>query len=368
MFLKTAQGINFRNYKEFSLEFSSPINIFTGENGQGKSSCLEALYCALRGKSFYSFVQSQFIQHQKEISRICLSLEEKQGISSLEASFSFSENRFNKEILYCGKKVSPSFLAHKFPCFAFTEENMKCIRQGPDQRRIFIDEMLEIGVPKQAKESFNRVLKEKRTLLKDAKQGLLSLEEAYKVLEALNPIFLQNSVQLVEERLKILKKTFSNLKILKQEFFKESSPQLSFSYYLSKNKPFLKETKLLPSMQEDLKKKQALELQAGIPLSGPQKHEIYFLFNGKDSRFFCSKGQQRLFLLALLGSCIDQLPKAFLFLDDVLLELDEKTQNNFLQFLEKKHCQTFLTNCKVVSFKTEKTSFFSVKKGIVKRI
>lgn len=365
MFLKEALVERFRNYKSCSLKFVSPINIFTGENGQGKSSFLEALYCALRGKSFHPFISNQFIQSQQESAKVRLILEEKSGNSEVFASFSSLGTGLKKEILYCGKKVGPSFLVKKFPVFVFTEASMKCIRQGPEQRRHFVDEMLCSEKQKQIQEDFNKALQQKKTLFKNTKQELLSYKEASKTLSALNHKFLELSFLLVQQRLSLLKELFCSLKNIKANFFKSPLPDLGFSYVFQNGQTFVQGMDVFSLLQEDLIQKEQRELMAGVPLSGPQKHEIQFLFNSENSRTFCSKGEQRALVLVLMAAHIQKTPHALLFLDDVLLELDEQTQNKFLLFLEKSHSQTFLTNCKEISFKTKKMSFFSVKNGTI---
>ena len=367
MFLKTAEICHFRNYEKVFLEFVSPISVFTGDNGQGKSSFLEALYCALRGRSFHSFVNSQFIQNKKERAYICLGLEEEEGQSTLEASFTSLETGLKKELLYCGKRVTPSFLVKKFPGFVFTETSMKCIRQGPEQRRAFVDELLCFGEQRKIRGKFNRILKQKSQLLKSIKKGLLSAKEADKTLETLNSQFLQSSFLLVQERIKVLHNLFFNLGHLKEFFFKSPVPALDFSYRFSEDQELKDCTDIFSLLKEDLRRCKKMEVQTGMFLSGPQRHDIRFLFNTEDSRTFCSKGEQRAFILSLLGSHVQNFPQSLLFLDDVLLELDEKIQKKFLQFLEKNNCQTFLTNCKVISFKTKKMSFFSVKNGTIER-
>lgn len=367
MFLKSAEICHFRNYQECFLEFTSPISVFTGDNGQGKTSFLEALYCGLRGKSFHPFVSFQFIQNQKKEARIHLTLKESEGLSTLDTLFFLTESGLKKKMLYCGKKTLPLFLAKKFPSFIFTESSVKCIRQGPDQRRAFVDEMLCIGNQRQIKKDFNNILRQKKIFLKNIQREQHLSKETYGTLKALNYNFLQISFKLVQERLKLLKKLFSSLEDLKKEFFKPPLPELSFSYNFLDYKDLINDTDIFSFLEEDLKRKEQLEIQRGIPFSGPQKHDICFLFNGEDSRTFCSKGEQRTFVLALLGCHIKNYPTAFLFLDDVLLELDEESQNKFLKFVEKNNCQTFLTNCKNISFKTRKMSFFSVKNGKIRQ-
>ena len=367
MFLKKAEGLFFRNYKDFSLEFTSLINIFTGANGQGKSSFLEALYCCLRGRSFYPFVKSQIIQNGEKKAKVFLTFEENMGISTLSADFFFTGDVLKKDFLYCGKKTNRSFLLKKFPTFVFTEDSIKCIRQGSDQRRAFVDEMLGFGYQRRIKGNFDRILQEKKRLLKDIKQDILSVKEADDVLTALNHNFLQISLKLVQERLKILRNLFKPLTDLKRRFFRAPLPDLGFSYVLSEDQKVSEETDILLLLRKDLEKKKDLEIQLGTVLSGPQKHEIYFLFNGENSRVFCSKGEQRAFILSLLGSYVHQVPGAFLFLDDVLMELDEEIQSKFLQFLEQKQCQVFLTNCSLIPLRTKKMSFFSVENATIKR-
>ena len=368
MFLKKAQLFQFRNYNSLSLDFHSLINVFVGGNGHGKSSVLEALYCALRGRSFHSFVGDQFIQKNKESSKICLTLEEKEGCSKIESSFFCSKARLKKELMYCGKKVGASFFQDRFPCFVFTENNLKCIRQGPGERRNFIEELFSSPFENQAKSSFERVLIQKKQLLKSYKKGLIQEKDFLNLLKALNEKFLKSSYILIQARLNILNRLYSTVQKISSHFFEEPAPHLDFDYLTEENESLKKETDILSLLKEELNKKINQEILAGTPLSGPHRHEIKFLFNGEDSRIFCSKGQQRSYVLSLLLSHIQAFSHAFLFLDDVLLELDENIQKKFLKFLEKKNCQIFLTSCKIISFKTENMSFFNVKEGRIERL
>jgi len=365
MFLKQVRLENFRNYDQLFLEISSAINVFTGDNGQGKSSFLEALFCALRGKSFQNFVSSEFIQSQKKQARVYLSLKEDEGVSEILATFYPTEFGLKKEIFYCGKKVSPMFVNNKFCIFLFTEASMKSLRQGFEQRRVFVDDMLSTTKQSQIKKNFSQSLKQKKILLKNIQQGRISLKEGKDVLYVLNRKFLENSILLVKERLTLLKELFVSQEEVKPYFFNPPFPKLSFSYSFSssKSETFNKNTDVSSVLEKDLKQKEEKELLLGQSLFGPQKHEITFLFKGENSRSFCSKGEQRSFVLSLMASHIQKQKKALLFLDDVLLELDETKQHKLLQFLEQSPCQSFLTNCTKVNFKSKKASFFFVKKG-----
>ena len=318
MFLKKASACYFRNYGQISLDFNSLINIFTGENGQGKTSFLEALYCALRGQSFQPFINTQFIQKNQKSSKICLNVQEKEGLSQIETSFFCSENRLKKEHFYCGKKVRSSFLIEKFPCFAFTEMSLKCIRQGPAERRSFVEDLFFSRNQIQVKEDFYRILKQRNQLLKNYKKALVEKEDFLDIFSILNQDFLTKSYLLVKARLQLLDHIFHSIQKLSPSFFKEPLPSLTFSYFFSEKQKITEEQEIRPLLKKNMEEKRELELQTGLTLSGPQRHEIVFYFDGEDSRTFCSKGQQRSYILALLLAHIQSFPQAFLFLDDVL--------------------------------------------------
>lgn len=435
MFLEKLSLRQFRNYNQADLDISSPITFFIGKNGSGKTSILEAIYCALRGQSFHSFVQTQFIKKGEKQSKISLFLREIEGQSQIQSFFSLKENNsLQKEHFYCGKKVRSSFFIKKYPCFVFTESSLKCIRQGPNERRDFIESLFYTKEHLRVKKEFYQVLKQKRQLLRNYKKGLLTEKNFLSLFHILNQTFLEKSKKIVQARLEILNEIFKFLPHISSSFF-SAEPHLGFSYKIQDNsskrsisfqsnflekqkkkekehqteiskeslkavnsrkqteplrrqdgieqesseRAFLEESFIgqeierqtldfYKSLELDLKEKEQLEIQLGAPLSGPQKHELVFLFNEEDSRSFCSKGQQRAYILSLLLSHLKSIPKAFLFLDDVLLELDKSVQEKFLHLLEKNHCQIFLTNCNIVSFKVKRSSFVYIEKGQIKKL
>ena len=365
MFLKKISLTNFRNYKKAQLDFSSNLNIFIGENGEGKTSLLEAIYCGLRGRSFHSFIQDQFIQKNENKAQVLLFLKEEHGFSDIQASF-FSNGSLKKELIYCGKKAPNSFFLKKFPCFVFTESSLKCIRQGSVERRAFIEDFFYSDEQLKIKEEFYRVLKQKKQLLKNYKKALIGGRGFFRLFSAINQKFLERSYEMVLVRLQILNHIFKSASQISSFFFK-SEPSLNFSYQIKENQEIKSRDDFFPFLKQEIEAEKDREAEAGIPLSGPQKHDILFLFNGGDSRVFCSKGQQRSYILSLLIGYLQSVPQAFLFLDDVLMELDEKIQEKFLRLLEKSHCQVFLTNSNMLSFNIQKNSFFYVKKGQIKQ-
>ncbi len=368
MFLTKVKVKNFRNYQNLLLDSFSKINIIFGDNGHGKTSFLEAIYFALRGKSFKPYVGNHFIKEGEKVGVIELEFKEEQGDSQIETSFFKTELNFKKEMKYCGKKTSPSFLNKKIPLYVFTEQSLKAIRQGPSERRGFVDQILLGKGERKTLNDFIKTLKQKNQLLKDFKKEKISLKETTKTLEALNETFLNISFQLTKKRLQLLQNLFSNIQTVKSELFPKPLPKLGFRYQIHGEDISRDLKNLSQKLLEDLKQKKDIELQSGLSLSGPHKHEIVFLYNEQDSRVHCSQGQQRALLLALLGTQLYKAEKTLLFLDDVLMELDEKNQEKFLYFLEKIPCQTFLTNFKKSHLNLKKMSFFYVKNGTIRSL
>ena len=359
MFLLHAEGQNFRNYKSFCLNFTNNMNFLVGENGQGKTSLLEALFTALRGRSFKPNTGPYFIREGERRACVRLRFKEPEGPSLVASDFYMQEARLCRDLSYCGKKASRSFMEKKFPLALWIGEKLEAIKGGSSEKRKLLDEMLLFEGQGPVWERFQKCLKEKASLLWNCKKGLCSETEAKKTLSALNISFLKASLDLTEQRLLLLKRIF---KKAPEVFLKIRD--LDYRYEIQ-GRPVGDREEFQELMQEDLFKKASLELEAGRILSGPGKHDILFLFKGKNSRVFCSQGQQRVFILSLLMSQVVCAKHPLIFLDDVLSELDEKTQARLLLFLEETGCQVFITNCKRPSCHLEEPSFFEVKNGTI---
>ena len=359
--LLKAEGWNFRNYKNFSL-FPEEFNVFYGPNGQGKTSLLEALFVGLRGKSFRPYTSLDFIQSKQNQTSVHLKIKEEKGESRVISAF--QKDKKAGEFSYCGKKVGRVFLEKQFPILIFTVEKIDVIKKDAGERRNLVDEMLFFQGKKSVLQRYSASLRQKNALLSAFQRGDYSLNEARNLLSALNETFFQSAWELMKERLALLNALFQDIKTVSDTLFSSLKPCLEFQYNVLET-PVDTVEKGGSLLREDLNKKMERELRAGRSLTGPHRQDIKFLFNGQNSRVFCSQGQQRLFILSLLARQISPLNPPFLFLDDVLSELDDKAQCQLLSFLEETKAQVFLTGCKKVPWTTKKMSFFSIKNGTI---
>ena len=343
MTLLKVKLVNFRNYKNLSLKLSNYINIFYGSNAQGKTSFLEAIYVALRGKSFKPFIKDDYIQFNKDQTAIYLELSEDGLSSDITTTITREQNKLKKDVKYCGKKSSFLFIKKKKNILIFIPEKLDVIKLSSNKRREFIDDLLKLlGLQKEVRD-FENILNQKKHILFQLRQQPVN-KNLIKTLESTQVLFLKYSLILREKRREFLKNSFQNLDQISAEIM-ESLGEISLDY---KNAPDVSLDK---------------EIQALRCLSGPHLDDIRFLSKKRDSRLFCSQGQQRALILCLLLSQIQSLKEPLLLLDDVFSELDQKTQENLLFFIEKTKLQVLITTSKKLPIKAKKSLLFYVKNG-----
>lgn len=257
MFLFQAEGQNFRNYKNFSLSLEKPLSFFTGDNGQGKTSFLEALFAGLRGRSFKPNQGPNFIKEGEKTAFIRLSFKETGGQSSVESTFQMNEGQLSRELRYCKKKVPRSFLEKKFPLLFWIGERLESIKGGSSEKRKLLDEMLLFEGHRDVVERFQKCQREKTSLLWSFKKGLCSGKEVRQTLEALNVSFLKASIDLTERRIALLEKIFK-----KASGLFPTHQSLGYRYKIKDQAPKDREERA-HLIKEDLFKKILLELETG---------------------------------------------------------------------------------------------------------
>lgn len=337
---------NFRNYESQEVQFGPRVNILLGRNGEGKTNLLEALVLLCSGDSFRYGDNDTFLRKGAEEALLKTS-----GISGdLQYDLRLQILKSRKSHLLNGKRVSNLDLVSLFPFVLFSPESLTAIKEGADERRKLVDDLLVSVDKKNAAllRDFRKALKSRNRLLKDFLDGLTPKNQTEALLESLNPSFFRLAAQLSHARVEALREIEPDLNHAMSKISGLSKP-LRIDYLISGQK-------IIHSTHQDihiLLEKRAQELRAaelgsGSSLVGPQKHDIVFVYDENDSRFFASQGQQRALILSFKMAQIVYHRKAhgahpILMLDDVLSELDEEKREALIHFLQEIRTQIFMT-------------------------
>lgn len=322
---------NFRNIEELEIFPSDEINVICGENAQGKTNIIEALWLFSGAKSFRGSKDFELIKKGENEAKI-------------SAEFSFLGVQNNVEIKINDQKKaflndkplsSVSKLAGNFNAIIFSPVDLELVKEGPQIRRKFLD--LGIGqiYPNYIEilKSYKRAVMQRNTIIKDLKYD--------KTVEVMLDVFEKEIAVCGEKIIKYRKNYIENLKnYLPEIYFGLSGGKEKISaVYVAESEANIEE-KLKLSRNEDM--------YTGVTSVGPHRDNIKFLINGDDSRSFGSQGQQRSVSISLKLSQAEVAKEItgeqpICLLDDVMSELDVTRQNYILNHIKGR--QAFITCC-----------------------
>lgn len=367
---------NFRNYSDLSLEIPSGVVIFCGANGEGKTNLMEAFHFLLRGESFRPCTTTSLLKHQDHSIAQAAVIEGKVRQKNLNHDLKMTFANGRKSVLWNNNPTNSSALARQFPVVMFSPESLSAIKEGPDLRRQLLDDVVLTHSSASVKilKDFKRALKMRNRILKDSQQERLPVVEARRLLESLDPIYLPLATELTVARLTALRDLQEDFKRAAGAVLQLSNVDISVDYVVSsQNVHGWSRSDLLSALHKRSLELRETELRSGASLVGPHKHDIRILFSGKDSRFFCSQGQQRALILSFKMAQILYHYRSyqvypFLLLDDVLSELDPIRRANLVGFLRDIPAQIFLTTTDLsfsMDFGARGLNVFDVEKGTV---
>ena len=355
MIIKSLKLKNFRNYDLLKIDFNHATNIFYGDNAQGKTNILEAVYLSGTTKSHRGTKDRDMIQFEREEAHI-EAIVDKRGVP-FQIDMHLKKNSpkgiaINKIPI---KKASELFVIVHL--VFFSPEDLNIIKNGPSERRRFMDlELSQIDkLYLSDLSNYNRVLNQRNRLLKDIvfNSGLKDTLDVWdKQLAVYGNKIIDRRNKFVYEINEIIKEIHFKLTGNKEEINLMYEPNV---------REFEFEEVIFRNRERDLKMKSTT--------SGPHKDDICFLANGLDIRKFGSQGQQRTAALSLKLSEIELIKSVIkdtpiLLLDDVLSELDKNRQNYLLESIHD--IQTLVTCTGLDEFVSKNFSInkvFQIKEG-----
>jgi DNA replication and repair protein RecF len=363
MLLESLEAQNFRNTSGKIL-FGRDLNIITGDNGQGKTNWLEAIYLLATTKSFRTAKLQETIAFEEQLAFVRGMVEQS---AEVHRTLQVTLETNSKTLSLNGKKEVVHRYLGQLHAVIFTASELEIVRGVPDARRKFLDGGITAIYPAfvQTLHDYNRVVKQKNTLLQSAQENGFSVDKTRELLEPWNEQLIQHSARIHKARVRYVELLQNALE--KRLFDKET---VTIRYVSSlEGKGDLSDYKNL--LAERLNLRVQAELVAGHALLGTHRDDLEVLFDGRDLRSFGSSGQQRSALLILQLAAIQlyferngEYP--LFLLDDIDAELDKKRTSKLLEFLEGK-TQTFLTTSKetLVEQFAHRATVFQVENGKV---
>lgn len=332
MIIKSMSLQNYRNYKSLSLDFDPDTNIFYGDNAQGKTNILEAVYISGTTKSHRSSKDRELIFFSEEEAHI-RTLIEKKGIEH-RVDIHLRRNR-SKGIAIDGlpiKKASELFGIIHF--VFFSPEDLCIIKNGPSERRRFLDmELCQLDkIYLHHLSNYNKIVLQRNRILKE-----IGFRPEYRdVLEVLDCQLIEYGTQIISGRRHFIKDLNQIVTRIHSQL--TGGREKMFLKYEADTEEDLFAKRLTDSRERDMKQK--------TTTTGPHRDDLSFIINGIDIRKFGSQGQQRTAALSLKLSEIELVKEIIhdtpvLLLDDVLSELDSNRQNYLLNSIRK--IQTMIT-------------------------
>ena len=327
--------VNYRSYERLSFTPCDGITVLLGDNGQGKTNVLEAIYLTCTGRSHRTRQDRELVRWGSDFATVEVQTERRDGSHEVRIELSPSGRRRTK--VY-GREISRSgeLLGHVSGVL-FSPEDLRTVKDGPLERRRFVDMTLSQLKPAYyyAMQRYNRVLKQRNELLRQA--SLEGLQTA--VLDAWDEQMAQEGVSLIVQRRRYIDQ-LSTIAAQMHAEITESSERLRIRYAPSVDAEtadiFLE--KLTAGREGDLRRMTSL--------SGPHRDDVAVLVNDVDVRAYGSQGQQRTAALSMRLAEMQVMKDALgewpvLMLDDAMSELDPGRRRRLLERL--KGIQTLVT-------------------------
>jgi len=332
--------INFRNYQSIGLKLNKNINIFIGNNAQGKTNLMEAIYMCSFGKSFRTNRDKEIINIHKDQAYVGANINIGQRKKLIEIKMERNKAkriRVNKSELDSYKELYSGLSV-----VIFTPEDLKIVKEGPRERRGLLNRGIE-----QIRPVYNHNMSEYRKILYQ-RNNLLKSNRFKKDISSLLDVFdiqiAKIGTSIILERSRYLSILNNIVNDIHRQITKESE-DLQLRYIT--NVKILEDRGEMERLYlKSLKNNIDRDLEYGTTEIGPHRDDISMTINHKDVRVYGSQGQQRTVVLSIVLSEVRLLKNEkgmypVLILDDVFSELDDERKRYLTNFF--KDIQTFIT-------------------------
>jgi DNA replication and repair protein RecF len=366
MLLESLDAQNFRNL-EGKLYCGKNLNIIFGENGQGKTNWLEAIYLLATTKSFKTVRLQEAIRFGEELAIVRGSIQQS---AEIRRNMQVALQGNTKTLAINNKKETIHRYLGELHTIVFNSDELEIVRGGAEARRKFLDGGIVSIYPPfvQTLADYNRVIRQKNSLLQSAQENGFSVEKTAELLEPWNEQLIALAARIYKARIRYVERL---QEVLEKKLFGKEEVSIRYVSTLE-GKGDLSDYAAL--LEERLKLRVQAELASGHSLIGTHRDDLDVLFDGHDLRKYGSSGQQRsaLLIIQLATLSVYHLQNheyPLFLLDDIDAELDYRRIGQLLEFLSGK-TQTFITTSKesFVERFGAGAEIFTIENGAVKTL
>ncbi|TGA98648.1 DNA replication/repair protein RecF [Sporolactobacillus shoreae] len=344
MKLESIELTNFRNYDRLSLDFSDSVNVFMGENAQGKTNLLEAIYVLAIAKSSRTSHDKDLIKWDEDYGKIKGRISRRGTPLPLELIISRKGKKAKANHL---EKRRLSDYVGLCNVVMFAPEDLGLVKGGPALRRRFTD--MELGqiapVYIHTLGDYQKVLLQRNALLRDFSRRSANLEP---LLDILTEKLIGLAAEIVHRRLKFVSMLNQWAAPIHSEISQgRESLLLAYQSSVREVSDGSDPSKIAEVYKIAFSRQRQREIERGTTLIGPHRDDLQFFVNEREVQLFGSQGQQRTAALSvklaeieLIHHEVGEYP--LLLLDDVLSELDDIRKTHLLGVFKQK-VQTFVT-------------------------
>lgn len=354
MFVESLELTHFRNYAQLSLSPAPGLNVLVGENAQGKTNLLEAIYLLATTRSLRAGKESEMIRAGAPDARVVAQVNRERDGGALLETVVLPSDR--KTVRVNGSKRSRVIdMLGEVNAVFFGAPDLEIVNGDPSERRRFMNVDISQISPRYCADlaAYKRSLDQRNRLLRE----LLERPRGDSGIEAWNAQIVNHGAPIIEKRRYFISKLASIAAGIHSELT-EGAETLSIEY--ASSIPLgsaIEASDIAELFYAEIERVAPAEFRRGTSLVGPQRDDIRLAINGAEARAFGSQGQQRTVVLSiklaefiLMEEHVGEPP--IMLLDDVLSDLDDDRRRRLLTLLHRR-CQTFVTCTNLRAFPSE---------------
>ena len=353
MWINKIKVNNFRNYDNEEIELNKNINIFYGENAQGKTNIIEAIFLSSMGKSFRAKKDKEMIKLSENRAMIEILFNKKDRDGKIKIELQNKKNVYLNGIKL--KKLSE--LLGNINIVIFTPDDINILKGGPQNRRRFLDIMIS-----QLKPNYMYNLNLYLKTLEQRNNYLRQIKEYNKdenLLEIWDEKLVEYAFNIYNYRNEFINKIKNNIKNIHSEIT-NNKEKIEIEY--------LTECESKEKYLKLLKDRRKLDIIKGYTTKGIHRDDFIIYINKKELNIYGSQGQHRTAILSLKLSELNIIYEEtgeypILLLDDFMSELDEKRREHFLKNI--KNTQIIITCTEKFDIENNNILIYNVKDGKV---